>query len=48
VSDEIAAALIGVAPYDDDAESRRGDATSRWPRWVRNAIYMPLWLAQPR
>jgi len=29
VSDEIAAALIGVAPYDDDSGKRRGERTSR-------------------
>jgi transposase len=25
VSDEVAAALIGVAPYDDDSGKRRGE-----------------------
>jgi transposase len=42
VSDEIAAALIGVAPYDDDSGKRRGDRHIKGGRrWVRNAIYMP-------
>ena len=42
VSDDIAAALIGVAPYDDDSGHRRGERHIRggW-RWVRNAIFMP-------
>ena len=42
VSNEIAAALIGVAPYDDDSGKRRGDRHVKGGRrWVRNAIYMP-------
>lgn len=42
VSDEIAAALIGVAPYDDDSGKRRGQRNIKGGRrWVRNAIYMP-------
>jgi transposase len=42
VSNEIAAALLGVAPYDDDSGERRGERHIRGGRrWVRNAIYMP-------
>ena len=42
VSDDIAAALIGVAPYDDDSGKRRGGRHIKGGRrWVRNAIYMP-------
>jgi transposase len=42
VSDEIAAALMGVAPYDDDSGKRRGERHVKGGRrWVRNAIYMP-------
>jgi transposase len=42
VSDEIAAALIGVAPYDDDSGKRRGERHIKGGRrWIRNAIYMP-------
>jgi transposase len=42
VSDGIAAALIGVAPYDDDSGKRRGERHIKGGRrWVRNAIYMP-------
>jgi transposase len=42
VSGEIAAALIGVAPYDDDSGNRRGERHIKGGRrWVRNAIYMP-------
>jgi len=42
VSDKIAAALIGVAPYDDDSGKRRGERRIKGGRrWVRNAIYMP-------
>jgi transposase len=42
VSDEIAAALIGVAPFDDDSGKRRGERHIKGGRrWVRNAIYMP-------
>ena len=42
VSDRIAAALIGVAPYDDDSGKRRGERHIKGGRrWVRNAIYMP-------
>jgi transposase len=42
VSDDIAAALLGVAPYDDDSGKRRGERHIKGGRrWVRNAIYMP-------
>jgi transposase len=42
VSDQIAAALIGVAPYDDDSGNRHGERHIKGGRrWVRNAIYMP-------
>jgi transposase len=42
VSDEIAAALIGLAPYDDDSGKHRGERHIKGGRrWVRNAIYMP-------
>jgi transposase len=42
VSDKVAAALIGVAPYDDDSGKRRGERhIQAGRRWVRNAIYMP-------
>jgi transposase len=42
VSDEIVAALIGVAPFDDDSGKRRGERHIKGGRrWVRNAIYMP-------
>ena len=42
VSNKIAAALIGVAPYDDDSGKRRGERHVKGGRrWVRNAIYMP-------
>lgn len=42
VNDDIAAALIGVAPYDDDSGKRRGERHIKGGRrWVRNAIYMP-------
>jgi transposase len=42
VSDQIAAALIGLAPYDDDSGKRRGERHIKGGRrWVRNAIYMP-------
>lgn len=42
VSNEIAAALLGVAPYDDDSGQRRGERHIKGGRrWVRNAIYMP-------
>ncbi len=42
VSDDIAAALIGVAPYDDNSGKRRGERHIKGGRrWVRNAIYMP-------
>jgi transposase len=42
VSNEVAAALIGVAPYDDDSGKRRGERHIKGGRrWVRNAIYMP-------
>jgi transposase len=42
VSDKIASALIGAAPYDDDSGKRRGHRQIKGGRrWVRNAIYMP-------
>lgn len=42
VSNAIAAALIGVAPFDDDSGKRRGERHIKaGRRWVRNAIYMP-------
>ena len=42
VSDKVAAALIGVAPYDDDSGKRRGERhIEGGRRWVRNAVYMP-------
>jgi transposase len=42
VSDRIAAALIGLAPYDDDSGQRRGERHIRGGRrWIRKAIYMP-------
>ena len=42
VSKEIAAALLGAAPYDDDSGTRRGERHIKGGRrWVRNAIYMP-------
>jgi transposase len=42
VSDQIAAALLGVAPYDDDSGQRRGERHIKGGRrWVRNALYMP-------
>jgi transposase len=42
VSDEIAVALLGAAPYDDDSGNRRGERHIKGGRrWVRNAVYMP-------
>jgi transposase len=42
VSNEVAAALVGVAPYDDDSGKRRGQRCIKGGRrWVRNALYMP-------
>jgi len=42
VSNKIAAALVGVAPYDDDSGKRRGERHIKaGRRWLRNAIYMP-------
>jgi transposase len=42
VSDEVAAALIGVAPYDDDSGKRHGERCIKGGRrWVRNALYLP-------
>ena len=42
VSDEVAAALVGLAPYDDDSGKRRGERHIKGGRrWVRNALYMP-------
>lgn len=43
VSDEVAGALIGAAPYDDDSGKRRGERHIKGGRrWVRNAIYIPI------
>jgi transposase len=42
VNDKIAAALVGIAPYDDDSGLRRGQRHIKGGRrWVRNALYMP-------
>jgi transposase len=42
VSEEIAAALLGAAPYDDDSGKRHGERHIKGGRrWVRNALYMP-------
>ena len=42
VSEKVAAALIGAAPYDDDSGKRRGERyIMGGRRWVRNGIYMP-------
>lgn len=42
VSNQIAAALVGVAPYDDDSGKRHGQRHIKGGRrWVRNALYMP-------
>ena len=42
VSDGIAAALIGIAPYDDDSGKRRGERHIKGGRrWVRNALFTP-------
>ena len=42
VREEIAAALLGAAPYDDDSGKRRGERHIKGGRrWVRNALYMP-------
>jgi transposase len=42
VNDKIAAALVGIAPYDDDSGKRRGERHIKGGRrWIRNAIYMP-------
>ena len=42
VSDKIAAALVGSAPYDNDSGRRRGERHIKGGRrWVRNALYMP-------
>ena len=42
VSNEIAAALLGAAPYDDDSGKRHGERHIKGGRrWVRNTIYMP-------
>lgn len=42
VSNEVAAALVGVAPYDDDSGKRHGQRhIEGGRRWVRNALYMP-------
>lgn len=42
VSNEVAAALVGVAPYDDDSGKRHGQRGIKGGRrWVRNALYMP-------
>ncbi len=42
VSDRIAAALIGIAPFDDDSGKRRGERHIKGGRrWVRNALFTP-------
>ena len=42
VSNKVAAALVGVAPYDDDSGKRHGQRCIKGGRrWVRNALYMP-------
>lgn len=42
VSNQVAAALVGVAPYDDDSGKRYGQRHIKGGRrWVRNALYMP-------
>jgi transposase len=42
VSDKVAAALLGAAPYDDDSGRRRGPRQIQGGRRkVRNAFYMP-------
>lgn len=42
VSNKVAAALLGVAPYDDDSGKRRGGRQIKGGRRrVRNAFYMP-------
>ena len=42
VSDEVAAALVGVAPYDDDSGKHIGERCIKGGRrWVRNALFMP-------
>lgn len=42
VSNEVATALVGVAPYDDDSGKRHGQRCIKGGRrWVRNALYMP-------
>ncbi|WP_092511518.1 IS110 family transposase [Afipia sp. GAS231] len=42
VSNEVAAALLGAAPYDDDSGQRRGERHIKGGRrWIRTAIYMP-------
>ena len=42
VTGEIAAALIGIAPYDDDSGKRRGERHIKGGRrWVRNALFTP-------
>jgi transposase len=42
VSDKVAAALLGAAPYDDDSGRRRGPRRIQGGRRkVRNAFYMP-------
>jgi transposase len=42
VGKNVAAALVGSAPYDDDSGQRRGERHIRGGRrWVRNALYMP-------
>ena len=42
VTNQVAAALVGVAPYDDDSGKRHGQRHIKGGRrWVRNALYMP-------
>ena len=43
VSNEAAAALVGVAPYDDDSGERRGARCIKGGRRkLRNLLYMPV------
>ena len=43
VSNEVAAALVGVAPYDDDSGKRHGERCIKGGRrWVRNALTCPV------
>lgn len=49
VSNKVAAALLGVAPYDDDSGKRRGERQIKGGRRrVRNLFYMPCMGAATR